>query len=435
MEWNNLKQQRQLAKGAIIVLFLAALSISFFSTLNIANAVDPPYIWFDPEAYIEFPDNSTMSFFTLQNVSSFWTNNNWTYLGNDGFNIQSANITVTSYFQSKWLNYTVDALGIQQIIHHLKPYAIYLDGIQRDENDGWNYTLSGILNVIDAHTDAAISYNARPIDVSLYPITLYFRSDTYTTLGSSGYGLDTDFTNTASSFSSTYSNNLTSIDYGFRVWLISTSTSTELTSGTPTGIIGSFAGASAIGSYGGSWTATDTNVILGYQALKVMIYERSDNGSWTARATSISPILITDKIEASTWTFILDVDFIVTDSSVVSSVNWGNSAHKSGISGVLFSVPLESKIQMWRFNRGDYVGLVIGAYVDVIGEAFYVLLLLIFAGSLYFRYGHFGVVAVFFTLFGGVGGLVWLLVPPWAAAVVSAIIIIGTSFVVWRVIR
>ena len=72
------------------------------------------------------------------------------------------------------------------------------------------------------------------------------------------------------------------------------------------------------------------------------------------------------------------------------------------------------------------------AYVDVTPRLYSLLLI---PGILYFRYGHVGTIVFFFLLFGGAGGLVWILVPAWAATVVSALLILGFSFVVWRVIR
>jgi hypothetical protein len=133
--------------------------------------------------------------------------------------------------------------------------------------------------------------------------------------------------------------------------------------------------------------------------------------------------------------------YIITPSTLggVSDFNstfiFGSPTYKSGLYGLAMSVPLQSEIQLWRLTSGDYVGFEIGAYYDLIGGAFYVLLLLLAAGVLYFRYGHFGTVAFFFVFFGGLGGTVWLLVPPWAAGVVSAFVILGISFIVWRLIR
>ena len=90
---------------------------------------------------------------------------------------------------------------------------------------------------------------------------------------------------------------------------------------------------------------------------------------------------------------------------------------------------------MWRFSHGDYIGWLLGEYTDEIGIGFYGLCLFGVGSTLYFRYKHFGTVAFFFAVFGGPGGIIWLFLPAWGAAVASAIIILGLAFVCWRVIR
>ncbi|MFA5365150.1 MAG: heparin lyase I family protein [Candidatus Bathyarchaeia archaeon] len=271
---------------------------------------------------------------------------------------------------------------------------------------------------------------------------LYFRTDTYTTQGVSAYGLDADYTS-----STVQSNTLFDVDlvqYAMRVYLVSSATQkTELTS-TYSAII--TLTQNATGNYTGLvygyWTMPESDVILGYQGLQVDIYSYTPSNLWMLEKSFITPVLITKEILSSpiTLTLYVNVSFVTPStlggtSDVTSYFMFGDVTHKSGFYGLTVTTPLQSEIQLWRLTSGDYVGFEIGAYVDVIGEAFYVLLLILFAGVLYFRYGHFGTVAFFFVLFGGVGGLVWLLVPPWAAAIVSAFVILGTSFIVWRVIR
>jgi hypothetical protein len=272
-----------------------------------------------------------------------------------------------------------------------------------------------------------------PINRPTETLRLYLRSDTYNVTGISAYGLDTDYTNAYSQISISVSGTA-NVTYGFRIYLVTSATLiTELTSGAPTALI--YLTGNFTGQLSSSWTCPDATILLGYQALKVDVYVSTDNtATWTAQAVFITNVLMTTKLTSSTWIFALNVNMTQT-TSTACSFSFGDTDHRSTISNVIVQQPLESELQNWRISRGDYVGFELGAYVDKIGEAFYVLLLLLFAGALYFRYGHFGVVAFFFVLFGGTGGLVWLLVPPWAAAAVSALVIIGTSLIVWRVIR
>ncbi len=271
----------------------------------------------------------------------------------------------------------------------------------------------GLLSCVSAATPAA---TYRPDNREKEILTLYLRSDTYTSCGVSGYGLDTDYTNTALS-----------------VNITSDTVSTELTSGVPAAVV--VAQNNFTGQLSSSWIAPETPLILGYQALQVTVYASTNNGvNWTAQANYLSNVLMSSKLEAASWTFSLRVTQTQTNTTT-SSFTFGDTNNRCTLSGVSLQVPLQSEVQSWRLSRGDYVGFELGAYVDVIGSAFYILLLLIPTGILYFRYGHVGTIVFFFLLFGGAGGLVWILVPAWAATVVSALLILGFSFVVWRVIR
>jgi hypothetical protein len=183
-------------------------------------------------------------------------------------------------------------------------------------------------------------------------------------------------------------------------------------------------------------------VVLGYQALEVELYSYTPNYGWMLEKTFITPVLITSEIISSTLTLRLyvNVTFISPSSyggtyDVTSNFAFGSSTYESGLFNLQVSTPRQSEIQKWRFESGDYIGFTIGAYYDLIGAGVYALLLLLFSGVLYFRYGHGGTVAFFFVLFGGVGGLVWVFLPLWAATPAAIIIILLVTILVWRLIR
>lgn len=257
------------------------------------------------------------------------------------------------------------------------------------------------------------------------PVDYYFRSDTYETLGKSGYGFDSDYTN-----SYVLMNYSLPRFYSYRVFLCSATSETELTTGYDSACF-AFTGDETYSNYSISWECPETTVNLGYNCLKIKLYTSTDFEEWASLADYVSPVLITKEIESSTWYFTMYVDV----AGGYGAYRFGDTTYRSGITGIVFSEPLESEVQLWRITTGDYAGFVLGAYIDVIGEAVYVCILLGIAGVLYYQYKHFGVIAFFFSMFGGAGGLAWFLVPPWAAAVVSALVIIGTSFLVWRLIR
>jgi len=264
--------------------------------------------------------------------------------------------------------------------------------------------------------------------------TYFFRSDTYTTLGVSGNGIDNDYTNLGHSISETYSGYNT-VNYGVRIYVFTS----------PSRYYEKTSGVTSLFSFGSNFTGLQsaffsfplTSVTLGYEAIQINVEEQYNGGSWVTVANFVSPVLITNNIQATTWKLSLYIDNEQYSGNTHSSFIFGTSQYRSCINGMAFSVPNESDIQAWRLSKGDLVGFEIGAYVDVIGNVFYVLILLLFAGVLFFRYGHVGVITFFFVLFGGSGSLIFIVFSNamWIVAPTAALLILSFTMVVWRIIR
>ena len=270
----------------------------------------------------------------------------------------------------------------------------------------------------------------RPSDT----LNLYMRSDIYTVFNVTAYGLDTDYTNEYAEVTTT-TTGVANVTYGFMAYLVASPTSIiDLTGGIPVAHI------PLTGNYSGqlssSWTCPTTAVTLGYQAIKIDVYVSTDDGaSWSARAGFISNRLITHWLVSSTWTLTLNLNHTIT-SDTVSSFSFGDTDHRSTITGIAVEQAIEPEKQWFRLNMGDLIGFIIGGYADVMGaQIFYVLILFGVNAALYRRYNHFGIVAVFFILFAGPGGLILLFVPSWAVAVVALLMIVGCALIVWRLIR
>jgi hypothetical protein len=219
--------------------------------------------------------------------------------------------------------------------------------------------------------------------------------------------------------------------YGYQVWIYHfDGSTTELTNGAPTATF-------TLTNPSSGWQITTWNcpgqgLILGYDAIQITVSASTDSGvTWTSIANFISPVIISNQLNPTTWT----INMYATYNGAQSTIQFGNSEFKSNIQEIQFTKPLPSDVALWRLGRGDYIGWLLGMYLDKIGVGFYGLILFGAAATLYYRFKHFGTVAFMFAVFGGPGGLIWLFFPPWAAAVGSAIIILGLSFVVWRVIR
>jgi hypothetical protein len=272
-----------------------------------------------------------------------------------------------------------------------------------------------------------------PIIIGSTNMTLYFRSDEYETNNVTAYGLDSTNTNVAATVTDTSAGDV-SVTYGFRIWVVHYGGSTtELTSGTPVAQL--VRTSDGTGYQNNTWLPSETTLNLGYDALKIIIYLKFGSGDWTSRASYISHPLINSLMYSQTWTFILYTSK-ATSGSTTAYFKFGSvSTYNSRITGIGFREPTAWEIQTWRINSGDYIGFVLGAYVDEIGVAAYLLILLIPCGSLYFRYRNFWAILFLFVIFGGAGGIIWAIVPIWAAAVIDALLILGCSFLVWKVIR
>lgn len=276
-----------------------------------------------------------------------------------------------------------------------------------------------------------VSYGAVPTRTTQTE-NLYMRSDTYNVTDVVAYGLDTDYTNTAVYVPYT-SASVVNVTYGFRVYVTYSSTHvTELTSGTPVAqlpLTGNFTG-----QLSSSWNCPETTTILGYEAIEVNVYASANGSAWTSQAIFISNVLITNELQSSNWIFTLQLNMTQT-TNTTCGFTFGNTDNRCTIGNIVILEPLQSEKQEWRFNRGDYVGFEIGAYTDLIGSGFYMLILVMISFVLYFRYSNAAIIVFFFAIFGTSTGLVWFLVPPAAAAVVGALLILTFTFLVYRVIK
>lgn len=272
-----------------------------------------------------------------------------------------------------------------------------------------------------------------PIIVGTTNTTLYFRSDQYTTNNNTGYGLDDTNTDSAVTISDTGSGDAV-VTYGFRVWVVKYGgTLEELTAGTPVAQLSRSTDGS--GYQNNTWTPTETSILLGYDALKVSIYVQFDSGDWTSRASYISNPLINSIIYEQTWTFIMYTSKS-TGADTTASFRFGAaSTYNSRITGAGFKEPSSFEIGQWRLNSGDYIAFTLGAYTDLIGPAAYLFMLLVPCGVFYMRYRNIWAVLFMFVIFGGSGGMIWALVPIWAAAVIDAILLIACAFLLFKIIR
>ena len=262
--------------------------------------------------------------------------------------------------------------------------------------------------------------------------TLYFTPATTSTLGINGYALASSYTNNAQTVSNTYTGTNV-VTYSYQIYLYSSPTQLTLLPGS-----GSASVVSVNGNYTNAVTSIinipQTAVLLGYNALEINIIENNVNGGSTVVATFVSPVLITNYIMPSAWLFTLYINNTQVGGNTYSSIMFGNSQYPSSITGISLSVPLRSDIVMWDFSRGDYIGAMLYEYMAETFTAFYAIILFAVAGTLYWRYKHTGIIVYFFALLAS-GGILYQVLPIWAATVAAAILLLAGTFLIYRVVR
>jgi hypothetical protein len=261
------------------------------------------------------------------------------------------------------------------------------------------------------------------------------RSDTYNFSDTSAYGLDTDYTNTYVSTSATTATTNASITYGVRTYVYTTADEyLELTSGTPAAQV--TLSSNYTGQIASSLSVADNAIVLGQQALKVDVYAKIDNGTWTIQASFISNALMTKELMPATWVVTYNLVMTQVSGNTTSVFTFGDSNHRSGITDIEIVEPNYTDIQGWQWAEHDIIGLIFGAYLNTLGGFFYVLIYVAIFGSLWFRHRSISPVVFIAVLLGGGFGLgLWVLVPAWIAAIVSVFIILGVMSLIFRTIR
>ena len=261
---------------------------------------------------------------------------------------------------------------------------------------------------------------------------LYFRSDSTTIFSNTGYRLANE-----NSYSTQFINSSTAaandtIHWGLRVYLINDSVETELSPGVVVDFI--TLNTTYTGYSYGTWSFSGTDITIGEYAFKMVLYLKVDPYDWVAKATFYGDLLVTDELKAGTWTLCLYHAYYVDAGHTYSTAYFGE-AHYASYIQVILAEPRESDLQMWRLFNADLIGFTLGPYIDLLGPAFYCLILFGICGSLYRRYSNAGIITIFFILLGGSGSILWIILPLYAIIPISILFILIGTFVLWRLIR
>jgi len=157
------------ATFTVLTIALLILSVSSaFASVTIPKR--PIFFPFNNGAYLTF--STSILPLTFSSVYRD-TVNRW-HFGNVWLT-STADVTITAWFSSDWLNYTVPSSGTQQISNGSKPTAVYFDGVFTAEGDGWTYTGTIITVVTEATSSVGLNWGNNPpaIGETSAPSTVY----------------------------------------------------------------------------------------------------------------------------------------------------------------------------------------------------------------------------------------------------------------------
>ena len=224
-----------------------------------------------------------------------------------------------------------------------------------------------------------------------------------------------------------------SVSWGARVWLVYSSTSYELTSGSPV-LIGTLTGENST-LMSAEFTFAERSLKFGYGALEVVLYQRWDAGEWSPVIVCISDYLYYTKLLESDATFYLYADRTESGGSTISTASWGTSTFNSGIQDLTFKVARGFDWQQYYLDQGNLLSFLTSPYTAYLGNGIYAIVLFGVGAAIYIRYRNFAVITLLIVLLGGVGGVINLVVGEVFMGAVWIVAAFGLALVYWRVFR
>ena len=268
-------------------------------------------------------------------------------------------------------------------------------------------------------------------DYSAKTGTWYMRSDTHTVNTVSGYKLSETQSATHTYDGKTKTGTYTTY-YGVRVWIVFPNGQLEeLTSGTPVAVVSRSSDGSGLQS--ANWTCPGYLNIV--DAVMVKVYQRfSDETDWSLRVTFVTYNQTLVKLPESTWTFYYYTVRQIIEGKTLSAFYWGSSSYNSRVQFQYYE-PNAWELMMYRLGQGDFIGFITFPYFNLVGNLFYGVLLLVVGATLYRRYESFVPIAIMMVLFGGVGGVVTMLVPAAGLHLAWLFMAFGLAILFFKLIR
>jgi len=264
-------------------------------------------------------------------------------------------------------------------------------------------------------------------------VTWYFRSDTHTVNGVTGYVINQTLSSTTKNVSLSLAGNNT-VYWGWRVWLTRNDNSTvELTSGSQVATVSR--AVDGEGFQTATWNAPARELQIGFDALEIVLYMKVGAGSWQSRAIFVSSTLVEKTVSSVTWTFYQYTSRSYSGGTTTGLFIFGSSTRNSRIEGVGFGEADVYETMNYKLQSGDFVGFILYPYVNLVGNLFYGIVMLIICVPLYNRYHSLTPILVLFILLGGATGIFSLLIPEAGLGVSWIFMLLGLAGLLYKVFR
>jgi len=264
-------------------------------------------------------------------------------------------------------------------------------------------------------------------------VTWYHRSDTHTVNTVTGYVINQTLSSTTKNVSLSLAGNST-VYWGWRVWQVKSDGSTiEMTSGSPVATV-SRSNVSE-GFQTSTWTASARSLQIGFDALEIVLYMKVGAGSWQSRAIFVSSTLVEESVSGVTWTFYQYTTRSYSGGTTSGYFIFGSSTRNSRIEGVGFGEADVYETMNYKLQSGDFIGFILYPYVNLVGNLFYGLVMLMLCVPLYNRYHSLTPILVLFLLFGGATGVFSLLIPIAGLGVTWIFMLLGLAGLLYKVFR
>lgn len=261
----------------------------------------------------------------------------------------------------------------------------------------------------------------------------YAHIATATVNGVTGYVLNETSTLSGSTLVTESTVGSVTIYVGWRIWHTdSNNLTTELTTGTPVAQVSRAVDGEGLQS--ATWTPPQTNLNVGWDALKFIVYIQLDGFPWVPKATFTTERLVEKALNNETWTFYAYTKRLYSFPSTSATFYWGQG-YNSRIEDVTFTDPSPFQGMGLKLEQGDFVAWLFFPYVNLIGSMFYGLMMLLINVPIYNRYHSFKPILIMFILFGGGSGIFTLLIPEVGMSIGWVFLLIGLTALLYQTTR